>query len=54
MGLVNKAHRTIAEQRRFEDMQAQLERQEATLEYVAAMADIDLPIETDEIDGMEE
>lgn len=28
-----------------EDMQAQLEKQQATLEYVAAMADIDLPVE---------
>lgn len=26
-------------------MQAQLEKQQATLEYVAAMADIDLPVE---------
>lgn len=28
-----------------EDMQAQLEKQQATLEYVAAMDDIDLPVE---------
>ena len=28
-----------------EDMLAQLEKQQATLEYVAAMADIDLPVE---------
>lgn len=29
-------------------MQAQLEKQQATLEYVAAMADIDLPVEAAE------
>ena len=28
-----------------EKLQAQLEKQQATLEYVAAMADIDLPVE---------
>lgn len=37
--------RSIKEQREMEDMQAQLERQQATIEYVAAMADVELPEE---------
>lgn len=37
--------RRLQKQREREDMQAQLEKQQATLEYVAAMADIDLPVE---------
>lgn len=42
---MTRRKRTVKEQREREDMQAQLERQQATLEYVAAMADIDLPVE---------
>ena len=42
---MTRRKRTVKEQREREDMQAQLEKQQATLEYVAAMADIDLPIE---------
>lgn len=39
---------SVKEQRDREDMQAKLERQQAILEYVAAMADIDLPVEASE------
>lgn len=42
---MTRRRRTVKEQRNMEDMQAQLEKQQATLEYVAAMADIDLPVE---------
>lgn len=42
---MTRKKRTVKEQREREDMQAQLEKQQATLEYVAAMADIDLPVE---------
>lgn len=42
---MTRRKRTVKEQREREDMQAQLEKQQATLEYVAAMADIDLPVE---------
>lgn len=42
---MTRRRRTVKEQRDMEDMQAQLEKQQATLEYVAAMADIDLPVE---------
>lgn len=40
---MTRRKRTVKEQREREDMQAQLEKQQATLEYVAAMADIDRP-----------
>lgn len=39
---------SVKEQRDREDMQAKVEKQQAILEYVAAMADIDLPVETTE------
>lgn len=42
---MTRRRRTVKEQRNMEDMQAQLEKQQATLEYVAAMADIDMPVE---------
>ena len=42
---MTRRRRTVKEQRNMEDMQAQLEKQQATLEYVASMADIDLPVE---------
>lgn len=42
---MTRRKRTVKEQREREDTQAQLEKQQATLEYVAAMADIDLPVE---------
>lgn len=42
---MTRRKRTVKEQREREDMQAQLEKQQATLEYVAAMDDIDLPVE---------
>ena len=42
---MTRRKRTVKEQREREDMQAKLEKQQATLEYVAAMADIDLPVE---------
>ena len=42
---MKRRRRTVKEQRDMEDMQEQLEKQQATLEYVAAMADIDLPVE---------
>ena len=42
---MTRRKRTVKEQREREDMQAQLEKQQAILEYVAAMADIDLPVE---------
>ena len=42
---MTRRKRTVKEQREREDMQAQLEKQQATLEYVAAMAEIDLPVE---------
>ena len=42
---MTRRRKTVKEQRNMEDMQAQLEKQQATLEYVAAMADIDLPVE---------
>ena len=42
---MTRRRRPVKEQRNMEDMQAQLEKQQATLEYVAAMADIDLPVE---------
>lgn len=42
---ITRKKRTVKEQREREDMQAQLEKQQAVIEYVAAMADIDLPVE---------
>lgn len=39
---------SVKEQRDREDMQAKIEKQQAILEYVAAMADIDLPVEASE------
>lgn len=34
---------TVAEQRRREDMEAAVERQQALMEYIAVMADVELP-----------
>lgn len=48
MSIITRKRRSVKEQRDLEDMQAQLEKQQATLEYVAAMADIDLPVEAAE------
>lgn len=45
---IEKKIGSVKEQRDREDMQAKLERQQAILEYVAAMADIDLPVEASE------
>ena len=39
---------SVKEQRDREDMQAKIEKQQAILEYVAAMADIDLLVEASE------
>lgn len=54
MKLTRKTQRTVAEQRRAEYMHAQLEKQQATIEYVAAMAGVDLPIEETESAETEE
>ena len=55
MSMVRK-QRTIKDQRNMEDMQAQIERQQATIVYVAAMADVELPeeMESEDQNMMEE
>lgn len=55
MSMVRK-QRTIKDQRNMEDMQAQIERQQATIVYVAAMADVELPeeMEAEDQNMMEE
>ena len=54
MRIIHKTHRTVAEQRQSEYMHAQLEKQQATIEYVAAMAGVDLPIDETENKETEE
>lgn len=46
--IVQKLRRSIAEQRAEENSRAEVEKQAALLEYVATMADVDLPTENEE------
>ena len=46
-----KARMPIQEQREMEQLQAQVQSQEALLEYAMIMADIDLPESEEEIHG---
>lgn len=48
-----KLKRSITEQRAEERSRAEIEKQAALLEYVATMADIDIPTENVESEGLE-
>ena len=48
-----KLKRSIAEQRAEERSRAEIEKQGALLEYVATMADINIPTENVESEGLE-
>lgn len=48
-----KLKRSIAEQRAEERSRAEIEKQAALLEYVATMADVDIPTEDEESEALE-
>ena len=51
--LITRKRRTVKEQRQREDVIANFEKLQATVEYVAAMQDIDIETEENEMEGEE-
>ena len=46
--LITRLRMSIADARKMEDMRAKIEQSEAKLEYVAMMADVEIPTEKEE------
>ena len=52
--LIKKANKTIREARNEEDIQAKVERQEALLDYIAMMTDVEIQEENEDEGSREE
>ena len=54
MSLITRLRKSIAEAREQENMKAAVAKQQALLEYVAIMADVEIDDEDEEVDDDEE
>ncbi len=54
MSLITRLKKSIAEAREQENMKATVAKQQALLEYVAIMADVEIDDEDEEVDDNEE